>query len=72
VSAVSETDAPRPEAAAALDTPHPVLDIRNLSIAYRSQSGDVRAVRDVSLALRPGEIVGLAGESGCASSARRR
>ena len=68
MSAVSETDAPRPEAAAALDTPRPVLDIRNLSIAYRSEGGDVRAVRDVSLALRPGEIVGLAGESGCGKS----
>jgi peptide/nickel transport system ATP-binding protein len=68
VSAVSETDAHRPEAAAALETPNPVLDIRNLSIAYRSQGGDVRAVRDVSLALRPGEIVGLAGESGCGKS----
>ncbi len=28
----------------------------------------MRAVRDVSLALRPGEIVGLAGESGCGKS----
>jgi len=46
----------------------PVLDIRDLSIAYRSQTGDVRAVRDVSLALNPGEVVGLAGESGCGKS----
>ena len=46
----------------------PVLDIRDLSIAYRSDAGDVRAVRDVSLALHPGEVVGLAGESGCGKS----
>ena len=45
-----------------------MLDIRNLSIAYRSDAGDVRAVRDVSLALHPGEVVGLAGESGCGKS----
>jgi peptide/nickel transport system ATP-binding protein len=51
-----------------VETPQPVLDIRNLSIAYRSQGGDVRAVRDVSLALHPGEVVGLAGESGCGKS----
>jgi len=46
----------------------PVLDIRDLSIVYRSDGGDVRAVRDVDLALRPGRIVGLAGESGCGKS----
>ena len=68
MSAVSETEAHRPETAAPVETPNPVLDIRNLSIAYRSEGGDVRAVRDVSLALRPGEIVGLAGESGCGKS----
>jgi oligopeptide/dipeptide ABC transporter ATP-binding protein len=68
VSTVSETEAHRPATAASVETPSPVLDIRNLSIAYRSQGGDVRAVRDVSLALRPGEIVGLAGESGCGKS----
>ncbi|MGO9957969.1 MAG: dipeptide ABC transporter ATP-binding protein [Solirubrobacteraceae bacterium] len=46
----------------------PVLDIRGLSIAYRSADGDVRAVRGVDLALHPGQIVGLAGESGCGKS----
>jgi peptide/nickel transport system ATP-binding protein len=68
VSAVSETGADRPEVAAPETTQKPVLDIRDLSIAYRSEAGDVRAVRDVSLALGPGEIVGLAGESGCGKS----
>jgi len=67
VSAVTEPGADRIREAAP-ETQKPVLDIRNLSIAYRSQGGDVRAVRDVSLALRPGEIVGLAGESGCGKS----
>ncbi len=46
----------------------PVLDIRGLSIAYRSDGGDVNAVRDVDLALHRGAIVGLAGESGCGKS----
>ncbi len=45
-----------------------MLDIRGLSIVYRSESGDVRAVREVDLALHPGKIVGLAGESGCGKS----
>jgi len=71
VSAVVEPGADRTDEAAAdtrRERKQPVLDIRNLSIAYRSQSGDVRAVRDVSLALHPGEVVGLAGESGCGKS----
>jgi peptide/nickel transport system ATP-binding protein len=46
----------------------PLLDIRDLSIAYRSREGDVRAVRGVDLALNAGSIVGLAGESGCGKS----
>jgi peptide/nickel transport system ATP-binding protein len=46
----------------------PLLDIRDLSIAYRSPGGDTRAVRGVDLALHPGSIVGLAGESGCGKS----
>ncbi len=47
----------------------PVLDIRGLSINYRAEVGsDVRAVRNVDLALNPGKIIGLAGESGCGKS----
>ena len=46
----------------------PILDISDLSIAYRSGGGDVRAVRHVDLALHAGEVVGLAGESGCGKS----
>ena len=54
--------------AAASATRQPLLDIRGLSIAYRSAAGDTRAVRGVDLALHPGSIVGLAGESGCGKS----
>ncbi|HEV7174914.1 MAG TPA: ABC transporter ATP-binding protein, partial [Solirubrobacteraceae bacterium] len=46
----------------------PILNISDLSIAYRSGGGDVRAVRHVDLALHAGEVVGLAGESGCGKS----
>jgi oligopeptide/dipeptide ABC transporter ATP-binding protein len=49
-------------------TPETILNISDLSIAYRSGAGDVRAVRHVDLALHRGEVVGLAGESGCGKS----
>jgi len=54
--------------AAAPEVVKPVLDIRGLNIAYKSDGGDVRAVRNVDLHLNPGTIVGLAGESGCGKS----
>jgi oligopeptide/dipeptide ABC transporter ATP-binding protein len=46
----------------------PVLDIRDLSVVYRTPAGDVRAVDHVNLALGASEVVGLAGESGSGKS----
>ena len=45
-----------------------VLELRDLHITYRSERGYVPAVRGVDLAIRSGETVGLAGESGCGKS----
>ncbi|WP_082115404.1 dipeptide/oligopeptide/nickel ABC transporter permease/ATP-binding protein [Lentzea aerocolonigenes] len=41
-----------------------VLTVRNLNVVYQATT-PVHAVKDVSLTLRRGEILGLAGESGC-------
>jgi oligopeptide/dipeptide ABC transporter ATP-binding protein len=46
----------------------PILDISDLSVVYRTPSGDVRAVEQVNLTLNAGEVVGLCGESGSGKS----
>jgi peptide/nickel transport system ATP-binding protein len=46
----------------------PVLEIVDFSVVYRTIGGDVKAVDGVNLALRRGEVVGLAGESGSGKS----
>lgn len=46
----------------------PVLEVRGLSIAFPDQHGDVDIVDNVSFCVRPGETMGLVGESGCGKS----
>src|SRR5580700_12012611 len=46
----------------------PILEIDDLSVAYRSEGGDVHAVENVTLTLNAGEVIGLAGESGSGKS----
>ena len=46
----------------------PLISIRNLCVDYITESGDVRACNNVSFDIAPGEVFGLAGESGCGKS----
>ena len=41
-----------------------LLDIRGLSVDYRSSGKDIHAVRDLSLYVKSGETLGLVGETG--------
>jgi oligopeptide/dipeptide ABC transporter ATP-binding protein len=46
-----------------------LLEAKDVSVVYQPARGlRIRAVRDVSFSLEPGEFVGLVGESGCGKS----
>jgi oligopeptide/dipeptide ABC transporter ATP-binding protein len=52
-----------------MDNPRqPVLELRDLTTMFPTRRGSVRAVEAVNLALYPGQIMGLVGESGCGKS----
>ncbi len=45
-----------------------LLEIRELSVRYRTGASSIEAVRAVSLEIEQGEFVGVVGESGCGKS----
>jgi peptide/nickel transport system ATP-binding protein len=46
----------------------PILELRDARISYFTRAGEVNVVPALSFALRPGEALGLVGESGCGKS----
>ncbi|MGV1787259.1 MULTISPECIES: ABC transporter ATP-binding protein [Agrobacterium] len=45
-----------------------VIDVRNLKVEFPGRRGTVTALSDISLSIRPGEILGVVGESGAGKS----
>lgn len=46
----------------------PLLEVRNLSVSFKTYLGKVQAVRDISFSVEKGETVAVVGESGCGKS----
>jgi oligopeptide/dipeptide ABC transporter ATP-binding protein len=46
----------------------PLLELKNLNIAFDTQRGQIRPVQDVSLSIYPGQTLAVVGESGCGKS----
>jgi NitT/TauT family transport system ATP-binding protein len=49
-------------------TAEPKVELRNVGLRYFGREGETEALRDVSLAIAPGEFVAIIGQSGCGKS----
>src|SRR6476646_5167589 len=48
--------------------PDPLLQVKDLNVAFDTERGQIRPVRDVNFSIYPGQTVALVGESGCGKS----
>ena len=49
-----------------------ILEVRHLKIAFRTQTGTLKAVRDISFDLEKGRTLAIVGESGSGKSVTSR
>ena len=50
----------------------PIIELKNVYRSFKQGRVDIPVLRDVNLAIRPGEILCLVGESGCGKQRRAR
>lgn len=46
----------------------PLLEVKNLTVEFSTDEGPIRAVDQVSIGIKPGQTLGVVGESGCGKS----
>src|SRR3954453_9633920 len=46
----------------------PLLELRNISIGFDTERGQIRPVRDVAYSIFPAQTLAVVGESGCGKS----
>ena len=49
-----------------------LLEVQDLDLEYQTHRGTVQALQGVQLRVRPGEVIGLVGESGCGKTSLAR
>jgi peptide/nickel transport system ATP-binding protein len=45
-----------------------LLNVKDLEVKYRTRAGVLTALRNIGFSVRPGEVLGVVGESGCGKS----
>ena len=51
-----------------MNTQQPLLEVKDLEVTFRTQSGTVQAIRKTGFTMMPGETVAIVGESGSGKS----